>query len=127
MPTTSQMLAEYPDILLQVLAELRGAYLDGADTHEQAIDLLPALPDEWTTGSLNGICARGAFELKFSWKNKIITDVEVLSKAGQICRIKAGPLKNVTSNGIKVNCTNYPDGSISFITKPGSSYKISKN
>ena len=42
MPTTSQMLAEYPDILLQVLAELRGAYLDGADTHEQAIDLLAA-------------------------------------------------------------------------------------
>ncbi|CAN5641600.1 hypothetical protein BH10CHL1_BH10CHL1_16530 [soil metagenome] len=42
MPTTSQMLAEYPDILLQVLAELRGAYLDGADTHEQAVDLLAA-------------------------------------------------------------------------------------
>ncbi|MCX6045299.1 MAG: hypothetical protein NT075_09305 [Chloroflexi bacterium] len=42
MPTTSQMLAEYPDILLQVLAELRGAFLDGADTHEQAVDLLAA-------------------------------------------------------------------------------------
>ncbi len=42
MPTTAQMLAEYPDILLQVLAELRGAYLDGADTHEQMIDLLAA-------------------------------------------------------------------------------------
>lgn len=42
MPTTSQMLAEYPDILLQVLAELRGAYLDAADTREQAIDLLAA-------------------------------------------------------------------------------------
>jgi hypothetical protein len=36
------MLAEYPDILLQVLAELRGAFLDGADTREQAIELLSA-------------------------------------------------------------------------------------
>lgn len=42
MPTTSQMLADYPDILLQVLAELRGAFLDAADTREQAIELLAA-------------------------------------------------------------------------------------
>lgn len=42
MPTTSQMLADYPDVLLQVLAELRGAFLDGADTREQAIELLAA-------------------------------------------------------------------------------------
>jgi len=36
------MLAEYSDILLQVLAELRGAFLDGADTREQAVELLAA-------------------------------------------------------------------------------------
>jgi hypothetical protein len=36
------MLAEYPDILLQVLAELRGAFLDGAETREQTIKLLAA-------------------------------------------------------------------------------------
>lgn len=36
------MLADYPDVLLQVLAELRGAFLDGADTREQAIELLAA-------------------------------------------------------------------------------------
>ena len=36
------MLVEYPDILLQVLAELRGAFLDGADTREQANELLSA-------------------------------------------------------------------------------------
>ncbi len=35
------MLLEYPDVLLQVLAELRGATLD-AETREQAIDLLAA-------------------------------------------------------------------------------------
>jgi hypothetical protein len=36
------MLVEYPDLLLQVLAELRNAFLDGADTREQAIKLLAA-------------------------------------------------------------------------------------
>lgn len=42
MPTTAQMLVEYPELLLQVLAELRNAFLDGADTREQAIKLLAA-------------------------------------------------------------------------------------
>jgi hypothetical protein len=42
MPTTAQMLADYPDILLQVLAELRGAFLDGVESREQAIKVLAA-------------------------------------------------------------------------------------
>ncbi len=40
MPTTAQMLADYPDILLQVIAELRGAFLDAAENHQQAVELL---------------------------------------------------------------------------------------
>ena len=42
MPTTAQMLLDYSDTLLQVVAELRGAFLDGADSREQAVDLLAA-------------------------------------------------------------------------------------
>ncbi|MFN8443666.1 MAG: hypothetical protein U0175_23005 [Caldilineaceae bacterium] len=42
MPTTSQMLTDYPDILLQVLAEMRGAFLDAADNRQQAVQLLAA-------------------------------------------------------------------------------------
>jgi len=93
-------------------------------SHEGTIELLPALPDEWPDGSLNGVCARGAFELKFNWKNKILTEVEVLSKAGQFCRIQAGTLNNVTNKGRKVKITKYPDGSIGFATKPGNTYKL---
>lgn len=43
------MLANYPDILLQVVAELRGAFLDGADNREQAIELLAAQITEPTS------------------------------------------------------------------------------
>ncbi len=42
MPTTSQMLLDYSETLLQVLAELRGAYLDSVETREQAIELVAA-------------------------------------------------------------------------------------
>ena len=41
MPTTAQMLAEYPEFLLDVLAELRNAFLDEA-TREKKVELLAA-------------------------------------------------------------------------------------
>lgn len=40
MPTTGQMYDDYPDIVLQVIAELRGAFLDAADNRREAVDLL---------------------------------------------------------------------------------------
>lgn len=49
MPTTAQMLASYPDILLQVIAELRGAFIDAADNREQAIELVAAQITEPTS------------------------------------------------------------------------------
>jgi alpha-L-fucosidase 2 len=95
-------------------------------SHEEAIELLPALPDEWETGSFSGVCARGAFELNFSWKNKTLTEAKLLSKAGQFCRIQAGGLNRVTNNRKPVKITKFKDGSIGFETKPGNSYLLSK-
>lgn len=40
MPTTGQMFDDYPDIMLQVIAELRGAFLDAAENRREAIELL---------------------------------------------------------------------------------------
>jgi len=95
-------------------------------SNEETIELLPALPDEWSSGSFNGVCARGAFELNLAWNEKIITEVAILSKEGQYCRIKAGSLNIVSSNGKKIKFTNYPDGSIGFPTVQGNAYKLGK-
>ena len=95
-------------------------------SHEGVIDLLPALPDDWTDGSFKGVCARGAFELKFDWENKSLTSVEVVSKAGQVCRINPKGLNSVTSNGKKVKTVKNPDGSIGFETKTGAVYYLGK-
>lgn len=59
-------------------------------SHLSTIDLLPALPDEFQTGSISGVCARGGFELDFIWENKQLHQVTVRSKAGEICRLKYG-------------------------------------
>jgi alpha-L-fucosidase 2 len=54
------------------------------------IAILPALPDALPSGKISGVCARGGFELTFSWANGKLQKLEVLSKAGQSCKLHYG-------------------------------------
>ncbi|MGN1339533.1 MAG: glycosyl hydrolase family 95 catalytic domain-containing protein [Oscillospiraceae bacterium] len=56
-------------------------------SHEGAIRLLPALPDEWKNGSFKGLCARGGFVLSATWKNGLVSELRISSKVGGKCRI----------------------------------------
>lgn len=93
-------------------------------SHEGVIDLLPALPKEWVAGRFKGVCARGAFELDMTWKDGKITSVEVLSKDGQICRIKPGIKAKVKCDGKNIRTRILPDGTLEFATNKGSIYFI---
>ncbi len=95
-------------------------------SHEGVIDLLPALPDEWSEGAFDGVCARGGFELQMIWKEKEITEVEILSKHGNTCRIDAGGKYKVSSKGKKVAAKTNKDGSLTFNTVEGGLYTLEK-
>jgi len=95
-------------------------------SHEGVIDLLPALPDEWTEGQFDGVCARGGFELDMKWDHNTITGLSVLSKAGKTCRINAGGKYKITRDGKKIAVKNNADGSLEFNTVQGGLYQLSK-
>ncbi|TAM97903.1 MAG: glycoside hydrolase family 95 protein [Chitinophagaceae bacterium] len=88
------------------------------------IRLLPALPDVWSKGEFNGVCARGAFEINMQWAKKQIIRAEVLSKEGGICRINAGRAVQVTHNGKRIRTKKMNDGSIVFTTLKGNTYLL---
>ena len=93
-------------------------------SHDGFIKLLPAVPDEWSSGEFKGVCARGGFELDYSWENKKIKQLKILSKAGDICRIEYKPGLKISSNGKKVNYKKLADGNVEFNTTAGAAYVI---
>lgn len=52
------------------------------------IDILPALPSAWPSGSISGIVARGNFALDMAWEAGKATKVQVTSQSGGDCVIK---------------------------------------
>ncbi|MCH5598228.1 glycoside hydrolase family 95 protein [Niabella ginsengisoli] len=59
-------------------------------SHQGYIQLLPALPDEWSTGSVKGLVARGGFIIDMKWKNNKLISTTIFSKLGGDCVIKTG-------------------------------------
>lgn len=93
-------------------------------SHDGFIKLLPALPDEWDEGEFRGLVARGAFELDFVWKNKVVTQLKILSKAGEVCRIEFKEGVKISSNGRNISFKMLPDNKIEFTTTKGAVYLV---
>ncbi|MBL7763091.1 MAG: glycoside hydrolase family 95 protein [Chitinophagaceae bacterium] len=94
-------------------------------SQEGVIELLPALPDEWHEGTINGLRARGAFELNVHWQKKKVKNVTITSIKGEPCNIRPGIKCEIrNSSGKKVKIKIQKDGTISFPTAAGETYLL---
>jgi alpha-L-fucosidase 2 len=57
-------------------------------SHDGAIHFLPALPDRWKKGEINGLRAYGGFEVSFSWDEDKVQSMTIHSALGGNCRLR---------------------------------------
>jgi alpha-L-fucosidase 2 len=59
-------------------------------SHEDEINLLPALPSAWRTGSFQGLRARGGITVDAAWKNGTLIEATLRSDRDHSVRVRSG-------------------------------------
>jgi len=96
-------------------------------SHEGYIELLPALPKAWETGSFDGLVARGNFEISLNWEKRKISALKVISKSGGKCSIKHSNIEGAQiedSTGKRISYNIKGENIIEFSTIKSGEYII---
>ncbi|RKP56279.1 glycoside hydrolase family 95 protein [Cohnella endophytica] len=94
-------------------------------SHEGDLRLLPSLPSAWPSGSVQGLRARGGFELSLSWKDGKLEQAGLRSHSGAKVSIRLEePFLVKDAEGKKVAFWKTPSGSYAFETVVGGTYSI---
>ena len=57
-------------------------------SHDDAVDLLPALPAAWPDGQVSGLRARGGFEVSLAWAGGQLTSAVITARTSSRCRVR---------------------------------------
>lgn len=99
-------------------------------SHTGTIDLLPAMPVAWAAGSVEGLVARGAFEVDMVWEGTILQEAVITSNKGNEANVRykdfvqEDAIEVVQADNHQPVSYTVNDDVITFATEPGGQYKI---
>ena len=70
-------------------------------SHAEQIELLVALPKEWSSGHVRGLRARGGYEVDVEWSNNSLKSAVIKTVGGSDVKVKYGNTSKVIKFGSK--------------------------
>jgi alpha-L-fucosidase 2 len=96
-------------------------------SHAGEINILPALPKSWPTGTISGLRARGAVGVDISWRDGRATSLVLRPKINGVYKIripKGQQIAGISLNNKTVPFENTGDGTIKLAMTGGNEYRL---
>lgn len=87
------------------------------------INILPALPDEWNSGYITGLRAKGGFGVDIEWENSKLKSASITSDFGGECHLRTNCVVSIVCDGETVG-SRIENDVIIFDTKKGNTYTV---
>jgi alpha-L-fucosidase 2 len=89
-------------------------------SHTGVVEILPALPRAWPSGSVRGLRARGGFTVDLAWSGGRLDWAAVVADKQETCCVAYGPATLTIAEGQEVSDVATPeDGVLQFAAPPG--------
>ena len=93
-------------------------------SHAGEIHLLPALPKAWAAGHVNGLRARGGFEVDINWSGGAVVDARLKASLANRARVRTAVPVAVTCAGQPVAITRPGPQLVEFVAEAGKTYEL---
>ncbi len=93
-------------------------------SHEDFIEFLPALPDQWHTGYFKGLCVKGGAEVDLEWEKSKVQKAVIRITADNSFKFKlpaSSKVPRITKNGNNIKAGKEDTNIIQFDLKKGDS------
>ncbi|MEO6288200.1 MAG: glycoside hydrolase family 95 protein [Dyadobacter sp.] len=93
-------------------------------SHTGVVNLLPALPKNWSSGFVSGLRARGGFEVDIQWKDGKLITGSITSINGGLCRLMSKDAISILREGKPVKTKRSNSNELVFTTQKGAVYSV---